>query len=150
AAVIGDVWMTGGSGSQVVSGDSGRQVIVLGADDDILRGGAGDDLIGSRGGDDQLYGDSGDDRVVGGAGNDTLEGGTGNDVLQGGASDAGTWRFSLVDGVLRSRFDALEPLAADATSLTRNGAWWTDGDQGKEGDDRLAFTYSDPDRLELV
>ncbi|MEC8859521.1 MAG: DUF4347 domain-containing protein [Pseudomonadota bacterium] len=150
AAVIGNVRMTGGSGSQVVSGDSGSQVIVLGEDDDVLRGGAGDDLVGSRDGDDQLYGESGNDWLVGGAGNDTLEGGTGNDVLQGGASDAGTWRYSLKDGQLYSRFTATEAIASDNAELVRVGPWWTQGDSGIDSDNRLAFSYVDPERLELV
>ncbi|HBN15921.1 MAG TPA: hypothetical protein DD407_12855, partial [Pseudohongiella sp.] len=150
AAVIGNVRMTGGSGSQVVSGDSGSQIIVLGEDDDVLRGGAGDDLVGSRDGDDRLYGESGNDWIVGGVGNDTLEGGTGNDVLQGGSSDAGTWRYSLKDGQLYSRFTATEAIASDNAELVRVGPWWTHGDSGIDSDNRLAFSYADPERLELV
>ncbi len=150
AAVVGDVRMTGGSGSQVVSGDSGNQIIVLGEDDDVLRGGAGDDLVGSRDGADRLYGDSGNDWLVGGAGNDTLEGGTDNDVLQGGASDAGQWQFRLVDGELVSEFTASEAIAADAATVTHVGPWWADGVAARDSDGRLAFSYAASDRLELV
>jgi len=49
AVVIGNVTVTGGTGSQVVWGDSGNQIINLGADDDILFGGAGNDKISSKG-----------------------------------------------------------------------------------------------------
>lgn len=150
AAVVGDVRMTGGSGSQVVSGDSGNQIIVLGEDDDVLRGGAGDDLIGSRDGVDRLYGDSGNDWLVGGAGDDILAGGTGNDVLQGGASDAGQWQFRLVDGELMSEFTASEAIAADAATVTHVGPWWADGVATRDSDGRLAFSYAASDRLELV
>ncbi|MGO4704412.1 putative Ig domain-containing protein [Microvirga sp. 2MCAF38] len=82
-AVIGDVTITGGAGSQVVWADSGNQRIVLGADDDTIHGGAGNDYIGSHGGNDVLYGDDGNDTVAGGVGHDSLFGGEGNDTLYG-------------------------------------------------------------------
>src|SRR5690606_31931063 len=147
---IGEITMIGCAGSQVVTGDSKRQIIVLGEDDDIIRGGAGDDVMGSRAGDDRLYGDEGNDIVIGGTGDDWLEGGEGNDVLQGGASDAGTWRFSLVDGQLVSRFEAAYAVAADAASMEHVGPWWTDSHQGRETDNRLQFTYESVERLKLV
>lgn len=150
AAVIGDVRLSGGSGTQIVSGDGGNQIIVLGEDDDILRGGAGDDLVGSREGADRLYGDAGNDWLVGGSGDDILEGGAGNDVLQGGASDAGSWQYRLQDGELISHFTATEAVAADAAQVVVRGPWWTQGDSGIDSDDRAAFTYADPARLELV
>ncbi len=149
-AVVGEVTMTGGAGAQVATGDSKRQIIVLGEDDDVIRAGGGDDLVGSRGGNDRLYGDDGNDIVIGGAGDDWLEGGAGNDVLQGGGSDAGTWRFSLVDGELVSRFDAAHVIAADSATMQRVGPWWTEGSHGKETDNRLQFTYETIDRLKLV
>src|SRR5690606_17199167 len=72
-------------------------------------------------------------------------------ILQGGASDAGTWQFSLVDGELVSRFNAEQPLGADAATLTINGPWWTRTDgSGHETDHRLQFTYESVDRLQLV
>jgi VCBS repeat-containing protein len=87
ATIVGNVRMTGGSGSQVVYGDGSSQHIVLGADDDTIHGGAGDDYVGSEGGNDWLYGDEGDDTVSGGVGNDRLDGGTGLDVLIGGVGN---------------------------------------------------------------
>lgn len=123
---------------------------MLGGDDDILRGGGGDDLIGSREGNDRLYGDAGNDWLVGGVGDDILEGGTGNDILQGGSSDAGAWRYSLQNGELVSHFTATEAIAAETPEFTRAGPWWTQGDTGFESDNRLAFTYVDPQHLKLV
>jgi len=84
ATVIGNVRVTGGSGSQVVYGDAASQHMVLGADDDTIHGGGGDDYVGSLGGNDRLYGDAGNDTLSGGIGNDTLDGGTGHDVMYGG------------------------------------------------------------------
>ncbi|HYG85055.1 MAG TPA: DUF4347 domain-containing protein [Azospirillum sp.] len=83
AAVIGNVQVTGGDGSQNVWGDGATQYIVLGADDDTLHGGGGDDFIGSKTGNDALYGDAGNDTVQGGEDNDALFGGGGNDLLLG-------------------------------------------------------------------
>ncbi|HYH18863.1 MAG TPA: Ig-like domain-containing protein [Azospirillum sp.] len=83
AAIIGDVQVTGGEGSQIVVGDSGNQIIVLGADDDTLRGGGGNDFVGSEGGDDVLWGDEGYDTVTGGIGNDVLYGNQQDDLLYG-------------------------------------------------------------------
>jgi len=83
AAIVGDVRVSGGEGSQMVVGDSGSQIIVLGADDDTLRGGGGNDFVGSEGGDDQLWGDEGADTVTGGIGNDVLYGNQQDDFVYG-------------------------------------------------------------------
>jgi len=90
AAVVGNVRVTGGAGSQTVWADGGSQYIVLGADDDTLHGGDGDDTVGSEGGNDHIYGDGGNDVVFGGEGNDYIDGGTGIDTVQmvgGGRAD---------------------------------------------------------------
>jgi Ca2+-binding RTX toxin-like protein len=90
AAVVGNVRVTGGAGSQTVWADGGSQYIVLGADDDTLHGGDGDDTDGSEGGNDHIYGDGGNDVVFGGEGNDYVDGGTGIDTVQmvgGGRAD---------------------------------------------------------------
>ena len=90
AAVVGNVRVTGGAGSQTVWADGGSQYIVLGADDDTLHGGDGDDTVGSEGGNDHIYGDGGNDVVLGGEGNDYIDGGTGIDTVQmvgGGRAD---------------------------------------------------------------
>jgi hypothetical protein len=90
AAVVGNVRVTGGAGSQTVWADGGSQYIVLGADDDTLHGGDGDDTVGSEGGNDHIYGDGGNDVVFGGEGNDYVDGGTGIDTVQmvgGGRAD---------------------------------------------------------------
>jgi hypothetical protein len=149
--VIGAARMVGGIGQNFIVGDAANQFIVLGADDDVLRGGGGDDTIGSKGGDDKLYGDEGNDLLVGGIGNDTLEGGDGNDVLQGGTSDAGTWTFQLdAAGHVLTRFTTAEPLLGGPLSLTRSGAWSNDAGQPQTTDDRLAFSFQDPGRLETI
>jgi hypothetical protein len=90
AAVVGNVRVTGGAGSQTVWADGGSQYIVLGADDDVLHGGAGNDTVGSEGGNDHVYGDEGNDLVFGGLGNDYVDGGSGIDTVQlvgGGRAD---------------------------------------------------------------
>lgn len=79
AAVVGNVSLTGGEGSQTVFADNGSQFIFLGADDDILHGGGGDDTIGSAGGDDRIFGEAGNDVVFGGSGKNLLHGGSGTD-----------------------------------------------------------------------
>lgn len=79
AAVVGDVRITGGEGSQTVYADGGNQYIVLGPDDDELHGGPGDDTIGSAGGNDRLFGDEGNDTLFGGPGDDFISGGDGED-----------------------------------------------------------------------
>ena len=100
AAVIGDVRVTGGAGSQNVWGDGGSQTIFLGADDDVLHGGAGNDIVGSAGGNDKVYGDEGDDIVFGGEGDDYVDGGAGHDIaLMAGAGRA-DYSFRIVDGNL--------------------------------------------------
>ena len=81
AAVIGEVRLTGGEGSQHVYGDSASQYMVLGPDDDELHGGGGNDTVGSEGGNDRLFGDDGNDRLFGGAGQDLIAGGNGNDTV---------------------------------------------------------------------
>lgn len=89
AAVVGDISLTGGEGSQTVFADSGSQYIFLGADDDELHGGGGDDIIGSAGGDDRIFGDAGNDIVFGGSGKNLLHGGADIDTARysGKASD---------------------------------------------------------------
>ena len=82
AAVIGNVRLTGGEGSQTIVGDGASQTIVLGADDDVLHGGAGNDVVGSGAGNDQIFGDEGDDIVFGGPGDDLIDGGVGHDIVQ--------------------------------------------------------------------
>uniref|UniRef100_UPI001E30E3A8 calcium-binding protein n=1 Tax=Microvirga roseola TaxID=2883126 RepID=UPI001E30E3A8 len=118
AAVIGNVKVTGGAGSQVVFGDSSRQHIVLGADDDTLHGGGGNDYIGSKGGDDWLYGDAGHDTVSGGSGNDRLSGGTGRDRLDGGSGS--------------------DSLKGDSSHDTVSGGSGNDRLYGNSGNDRLS------------
>ncbi len=81
ALVIGDVMVSGGSGSNVVYAGGSHQNMVLGAGDDELHGGAGDDVLGSAGGDDMLLGDDGNDTLFGGSGSDTLHGGQGRDTV---------------------------------------------------------------------
>ncbi|ACI97462.1 conserved hypothetical protein [Rhodospirillum centenum SW] len=85
AVVTGSVFVTGGTGSNVVIGDDARQYIRLGPDDDTLRGGGGDDTVGSGEGRDLLYGDEGNDSVFGGEGYDRLSGGAGDDTIDGGS-----------------------------------------------------------------
>ncbi|MFD2366881.1 Ig-like domain-containing protein [Pseudoduganella sp. GCM10020061] len=105
AAIVGNVRVTGGAGSQSVWGDGQDQEIMLGADDDILHGGAGNDTIGSAGGNDLIFGDEGDDLVFGGLGNDSIDGGSGLDVLRlvGGSRDDYIMRFSEGQLVLTHR-----------------------------------------------
>ncbi|ACJ00497.1 conserved hypothetical protein [Rhodospirillum centenum SW] len=107
AVVTGSVFVTGGTGSNVVIGDDARQYIRLGPDDDTLRGGGGDDTVGSGEGRDLLYGDEGNDSVFGGEGYDRLSGGTGDDTIDGGS------------GVDVVRIEA----ARSAVTLEATGPW---------------------------
>lgn len=82
-AVVGNVQLSGGDGSQSVVCDGSAQYVVLGADDDTLRGGGGDDFVGSKTGNDALYGEEGNDSVQGGDDGDLLFGNVGTDLLLG-------------------------------------------------------------------
>jgi Ca2+-binding RTX toxin-like protein len=150
-AILGEVRLVGGDGSQVVIGDSANQFMVLGADDDLLHGGGGNDTVGSKGGNDQLYGDEGDDSVVGGLGNDTLQGGAGNDLLVGGQSDAGNWRFTLdaLNG-LQSDFVPVSNELADSSGVHLSGAWPSLQALPSTNDSRFAFTGVDINRVETI
>jgi Ca2+-binding RTX toxin-like protein len=67
--VLGNTFINGGSG------------------DDILWGNAGNDTIQGVDGNDNLNGGPGNDIVNGGNGNDTVDGGSGNDTVTGDAGD---------------------------------------------------------------
>jgi uncharacterized repeat protein (TIGR02059 family) len=98
AAIIGELSVTGGEGSQNVWGDGSSQYIMLGADDDILHGGGGDDTVGSAGGNDSIFGDEGNDLVFGGAGNDAIDGGTGLDTLRLAGSGRSDYTMRVENG----------------------------------------------------
>jgi len=145
AAIVGDVQVTGGDGSQMVVGDSGNQIIVLGADDDTLRGGGGDDFVGSEGGDDVLYGDEGADTVTGGVGNDVLYGNQQDDVVYGnqgtdvlfGGQDSDTL-FGGQDGDVHYGNRAADVLYGNLGSDTLFGGQGNDVLFGGQGSDLLA------------
>ena len=125
-AVVGQVELSGGEGSQVVFADDSPQYIVLGADDDELHGGGGDDTIGSAGGNDRIYGDDGNDTLFGGTGNDRLEGGAGNDAIDGGTgTDIARFHSTFAD--LRIQH-------------TQNGEIVVTDLKGNQGTDRLVST----------
>ncbi|MFC7331531.1 beta strand repeat-containing protein, partial [Rhodocista pekingensis] len=119
AVVTGSVFVTGGTGSNVVIGDDARQYIRLGPDDDTLRGGGGDDTVGSGEGRDLIYGDAGNDSIFGGEGYDRLSGGTGNDTIDGGS------------GVDVVRIEA----ARSAVTLEATGPWGVRLDGAATGTD---------------
>ncbi len=100
AAVIGNVRVSGGLGSQSVWGDNASQYIVLGEDDDVLHGGAGNDTVGSAGGNDQIFGDEGDDIVFGGLGDDLVDGGSGHDVVQLAGTGRADYSLRVSNGKL--------------------------------------------------
>ncbi|HYD71486.1 beta strand repeat-containing protein [Azospirillum sp.] len=150
AAIVGDVQVTGGAGSQMVVGDSGNQIIVLGADDDTLRGGGGNDFVGSEGGDDQLWGDEGHDTVTGGIGNDVLYGNQQDDLLYGnqgadtlfGGQDADT-AFGGQDGdVLYGNLGG-DALYGNLGADTVFGGQGNDALFGGQGDDALHGNLGD-------
>ncbi|MXQ13544.1 DUF4347 domain-containing protein [Microvirga makkahensis] len=163
AAVIGNVRVTGGAGSQVVYGDSAGQHMVLGADDDTLHGGAGNDYVGSLGGNDWLYGDGGNDTVSGGIGNDRLYGGSDNDRLLGGSGhdrlygqtgndtlDGGTGNDSLYGGGGNNRLlggSGTDTLDGGTGNDTVSGGTGADRLIGGSGNDRLNGDTGN-DRLE--
>ncbi|HYD71000.1 DUF4347 domain-containing protein [Azospirillum sp.] len=145
AAIVGDVSVTGGEGSQVVVGDSGNQFIVLGADDDTLRGGGGNDFVGSEGGNDMLWGDEGLDTVTGGIGNDVLYGNQQDDVVYGnqgfdtlfGGQDADTV-FGGQDGDVLYGNRAADVLYGNLGADTLFGGQDNDVLFGGQGNDLLA------------
>lgn len=120
ATVMGNVRVTGGSGSQVVYGDAANQSIVLGAGNDILHGGAGDDYVGSLDGNDSLYADQGNDTVSGGIGNDRLDGGTGVDVLIGGAGNDTYIVDMASDRVIERRDEGIDTVRSSVGYMLEN------------------------------
>ncbi|MEH2081284.1 MAG: hypothetical protein V7K89_15165 [Nostoc sp.] len=100
SSVIGNHYIDGGAGSDVLVGGTGADKIDGGSDDDNLVGGNGDDI---------LFGSSGKDILVGNIGNDYLQGDSGDDLLEGGA---GSDMFAFATG---SKFDIGE-LGVDVIS----------------------------------
>ncbi len=99
--VVGDEYLTGGSGSDVIDGGVGNDALLGFEGNDVLDGGSGSDILqggngidwlfGRDGADtldggeetDALFGGDGDDNLTGGAGGDSLDGGYGDDVING-------------------------------------------------------------------
>ncbi|HYX19136.1 MAG TPA: hypothetical protein VE944_33250 [Nostoc sp.] len=93
SGVIGNHYIDGGAGSDILVGGDGINRIDGGSNDDKLVGGKGNDI---------LFGSSGKDTLIGNIGNDYLHGDTGNDYLKGGA---GLDKFAFATG---SKFDINE------------------------------------------
>lgn len=72
---LGDLFIAGGDGDDILWGNVGN---------DFISGAKGSDIIDGGPGHDQLLGNQGNDRINGGTGNDDIEGGDGNDILFGG------------------------------------------------------------------
>ena len=97
-----NLFVIGGSGSNILTGGSGNDTLYGGASADTLTGNDGDDYLRGFGGNDSLIGGEGWDTLDGGTGADTLEGGlgenyfiasTGNDTISGG-EESDTLDFS--------------------------------------------------------
>ncbi|MEH2204961.1 MAG: hypothetical protein V7K53_12920 [Nostoc sp.] len=93
SCVIGNHYIDGGAGSDILIGGDGADTIDGGSGDDNLLGGKGNDI---------LFGSSGKDILIGNKGNDYLQGDSGDDFLKGGA---GSDKFAFATG---SKFDIRE------------------------------------------
>ncbi len=93
SSVIGNHYIDGGAGSDILFGGFGADRIDGGSDDDNLLGGNGDDI---------LFGSSGKDVLIGDQGNDYLQGDSGDDLLEG---SAGSDKFAFATG---SKFNIRE------------------------------------------
>jgi Ca2+-binding RTX toxin-like protein len=140
---VGDDFLDGGAGNDILFGEGGYDVL-LGGDgndtlwgdatylpdelhgDDVLDGGAGNDLLSGNSGNDKLHGGDGNDHLSGGAGNDILEGGAGDDSLNGGEGN----------DVLRGGSGA-DILAGNAGSDQLHGGAGDDQLSGGDDDDAL-------------
>jgi Ca2+-binding RTX toxin-like protein len=98
---VGDTFLDGGSGHDVIQGsdyydviignmgndvvhaNSGPDVVIGGGGHDKINGGQGEDYLRGNGGDDVLNGDDDNDTLVGNDGEDVLNGGLGDDLLRG-------------------------------------------------------------------
>jgi Ca2+-binding RTX toxin-like protein len=96
ASVTGldQIFLTGGTGNDVLAGAPSVPSIVTG-DGDLP---AGNDLLSGGGMDDQITGDGGNDVLNGGDGADSLEGSQGNDQMDGGAGFDRFLAEVVVDG----------------------------------------------------
>lgn len=102
------------------------------------------------GGNNIVFSGSASDLLAGGGGNDLLVGGDGDDVLQGGDSDAGTWQFMIdASGQTLGRFTAFDIGLGQPLPVDRIGPW-TPVDQSPSTDDRVAYSYVNPERLAAV
>jgi Ca2+-binding RTX toxin-like protein len=91
AALHGNDYLDGGSGTDKIWGDGGADHLAGGAGDDKLMGDSdsialsyqGNDVLDGGDGNDELYGHGGNDTLIGGLGSDQLYGGLGDDTYQG-------------------------------------------------------------------
>lgn len=80
---VGDDFIEGTDGDDVIVTGSGNDTILALAGDDMVCAGNGDDFVVGMQGSDQLWGGTGDDIVIGGPGNDAVYGENGDDILFG-------------------------------------------------------------------
>ncbi|SEM84904.1 hypothetical protein SAMN04488103_102242 [Gemmobacter aquatilis] len=101
---LGDDWVNGGSGAEVILGTVtdgtpdgfGDDYLMGNGGADVIYAYAGKDTLSGGGGKDRLFGGDGDDQISGDAENDLLDGGTGKDLL-GGGSGADRFVFGARD-----------------------------------------------------
>ncbi len=82
--VLGDLYITGGAGNDLILSNVGDDQILGGTGDDVIYGGGGDDILSGGADNDLIKGGEGDDYVDGGTGDDVLYGNEGADILVGG------------------------------------------------------------------
>ncbi len=81
---LGDDYIQGGGGVDIIYGEEGDDGIIGGGGNDWIYGGKGTDNMDGGAGNDHIEGHSGVDTIVGGLGDDFLLGGSQGDHLSGG------------------------------------------------------------------
>ena len=76
--------LRGVAGVDTINGKSGDDIITGGNGRDTINGGPGNDTLSGQGSRDTINGDAGNDTINGGDENDTVNGGNGDDVIAGG------------------------------------------------------------------
>ena len=81
------IFITGGSGNDILTGTNGNDVISGGSGNDFIDAGDGNDTVSGGKGNDTLNGGRGNNVIDGNDGNDVIIAANGNNVISGGAGN---------------------------------------------------------------